>query len=306
MYIPVFLNYIHILQYMLNNYLLLYHMFDTMNHTFYMLLVLLDLDTFVLHIHDMIRIPRSGALMRFLHLGNISVDIFLFLSAVGLSYSIEKNSLKEFYKNRFLRLWVPFLIICVPYYMWRDSVTGITLERVQCFFLDITAVNFWLKQKVPFWYISVATAMYLFYPLLYRLYRKNKNYIPLIGVICVITEIILMENGIFTHAEKALSRIPIILVGIYMSDIIKKNCEITKKQLVFHSVLFTVSLITYLILDPIVYVMYKRFIYAFMTVPMLVLIAYGMEKIKAYKLAIKISGYWLLTTKTIKINSSHL
>ena len=236
------------------------------------------------HIHDMIRIPKSGALMRFLHLGNISVDIFLLLSAVGLSYSIEKNSLKEFYKNRFLRLWVPFLIICVPYYIWRDSVTGITLERVQCFLLDITAVNFWLKQKVPFWYVSVATAMYLFYPLLYWLYRKNKNYIPLIGVIFVITEIILMENGIFTHAEKALSRIPIILVGIYLSDIIKENREITKKQLVFHTVLFTVSLVTYLILDPIVYVMYKRFIYAFMTVSMLVLIAYAMEKIKAYKL----------------------
>lgn len=244
------------------------------------------------HIHDMIRIPKSGALMRFLHLGNISVDIFIFLSAVGLSFSIEKNSLKDFYKNRFLRLWVPFLIICVPYYMWRDSVTGITLERIQCFFLDVTAVNFWLKQKVPFWYVSLATAMYLFYPLLYQLYRKNKKYILITGIVCVLAEIILMENGIFTHAEKALSRIPIILIGIYMSDIIKENREITKKHLVFSAVLFVLSLITYLILDPIVYVMYKRFIYAFMTVPMLVLIAYLMEQIKELKVQEKIYKFF--------------
>lgn len=236
------------------------------------------------HIHDMLRVPGEGFIARFLHLGNISVDIFIFLSAVGLSFSIEKNSLKEFYKNRFLRLWVPFFIICVPYYMWRDSVTGITLERIQCFLLDITALNFWLKQKVPFWYVSLATAMYLFYPLLYKIYRKNKNYLVLFGFFCVIAEIVLMENGIFTHAEKALSRIPIILIGIYISDIIKENREITKKQLAYSAVIFVLSLILYLILDPIVYVMYKRFIYAFMTVPMLVLIAYLMEKIKGFRI----------------------
>lgn len=235
------------------------------------------------HIHDMLRVPESGALMRFLHLGNIGVDIFLFLSAVGLSYSIEKNSLKEFYKNRILRLWIPFLIICVPYYMWRDSVTGITLERVQCFLLDISAINFWLKEKVPFWYVSLATVLYALYPLFYKLYRKNKNYIPIIIAVFVIAEVLLMENGIFTHTEKALSRVPIFLIGIWLSDVIKENREITKKHLVISAVIFTVSLVVYLIIDPIVYVMYKRFVYAVMTVPMLILLAYAMEKINEMK-----------------------
>ncbi len=236
------------------------------------------------HIHDMIRVPHSGFLARFLHLGNISVDIFVFLSAVGLSYSIENNSLKEFYKNRFLRLWVPFLIICVPYYMWRDSVTGITLERVWCFILDITATNFWLKAKVPFWYVSLATAMYIFYPLLYKLYRKDKRYLVLLGIICVAIEIILVQGGIYTYSEKALSRIPIILIGIYMSDIIKEKREIKRKGLLLNALIFAVSLAVYIVLDPIVHVMYKRFIYAFMTVPMIVLLAYAMEKLKAIKI----------------------
>ena len=33
--------------------------------------------------------------------GNIGVDIFLFLSGIGLYFSLSKNNLKQYYKNRF-------------------------------------------------------------------------------------------------------------------------------------------------------------------------------------------------------------
>lgn len=236
------------------------------------------------HIRDMVKIPKFNFFSGVLFLGSMGVDIFLFLSAVGLSYSIEKNSLKDFYKNRFLRLWVPFLIICVPYYMWRDSVTGITPERIQCFFLDITAVNFWLKPKVPFWYVSLATAMYLVYPLLYKLYKKNKYLIPVIGVVCVLTEIVLMHNSVFEHAEKGISRIPIILIGIWFSDIVKENREIPKKHILYCALTVAACVCLYALVALRVHIMYKRFIYAIMTVPLIVVIAYVMERFSTWRI----------------------
>ena len=35
---------------------------------------------------------------------SLSVDIFLFLSAFGLCFSLKKNSIKKFYYNRFKRI----------------------------------------------------------------------------------------------------------------------------------------------------------------------------------------------------------
>ena len=236
------------------------------------------------HIRAMVGAPKDGLLRGFLSLGNIGVDVFMFLSAVGLSYSIEKNSLKEFYKNRFLRLWVPFLIICVPYYMWRDSATGITLERIHCFILDTTAINFWIKAKVPFWYVSLATAMYLFYPLLYKIYRRDKRYLFLLGTACVALEIFLVESGIYTYSEKALSRIPIILIGIYMSDIVKENREIKNWQVLLSAIVFAGMLCIQYFLPRNLNIMYDRFIYGIITVPMIILIAWAMEKLRKIKL----------------------
>ena len=40
--------------------------------------------------------------------GNIGVDIFLFLSGIGMIYSLTKNyKIKEFYKKRIVRILLP-------------------------------------------------------------------------------------------------------------------------------------------------------------------------------------------------------
>lgn len=244
------------------------------------------------HMYQMTAMPKNSLARWFLRGGNMGVDIFLVLSAIGLGYSVEKNSLRDFYKNRFLRLWVPFLIICVPYYMWRDSVTGITLERIRCFLLDITAVNFWLKEKVPFWYVSLATLLYALYPFIYRLYKKNKNYMIFAAALSAAAEILLIENGILTHAERGLSRIPVFLVGIYVSDYVKEDREIGKRGVGISSAIFLAALAFYTAIYGKVNIMYTRFIYAVMTVPFLIVLSYAAEKIKDTKAYEKIMRFF--------------
>ena len=45
--------------------------------------------------------------------GYVGVDIFMFLSAIGLFYSLENNSIIVFYKHRIKRLLFPVLIISI-------------------------------------------------------------------------------------------------------------------------------------------------------------------------------------------------
>ena len=55
--------------------------------------------------------------------GQFGVDIFFFLSTYGLSYSINRNSLKTFYSNRLRRIipvYLFFLIICVGLFITTD------------------------------------------------------------------------------------------------------------------------------------------------------------------------------------------
>lgn len=46
-------------------------------------------------------------------IGFCGVDIFLFLSGLGLTFSIKKHSTKDFYYNRIKRILLPFLIISI-------------------------------------------------------------------------------------------------------------------------------------------------------------------------------------------------
>ena len=103
--------------------------------------------------------------------GNIGVDIFLFLSAIGLSNSILYNSKKIFYKHRFNRVVLPYLLIAIPYFIWydvcfiKDGIIQLTL--------NITTLNYWLKGDHPTWYVSFIIIMYLVYPCLYLCDKKQ-------------------------------------------------------------------------------------------------------------------------------------
>ena len=56
---------------------------------------------------------------KIMSLGQICVIIFFLLSGMGLFYSLEKSkNILQWYKKRFLRLFVPYLILTVPYYVW--------------------------------------------------------------------------------------------------------------------------------------------------------------------------------------------
>jgi peptidoglycan/LPS O-acetylase OafA/YrhL len=157
----------------------------------------------------------SILLSMFLYRGNIGVDIFLFLSAIGLSKSIQNNSTATFYKHRFHRVGVPYLLIAIPYFIWLDLF--LRKDGVLQLLLNITTLNYWLTGNHPTWYIAFIIVMYLLFPLLYR-WDKKTNHVStvVIIIVSVVSEYIMSKTGffLFKTSERALSRVPVFLIGL--------------------------------------------------------------------------------------------
>lgn len=113
----------------------------------------------------------------FHNFGHWGVDLFLFLSGMGLVNSLKRNSLKVYYQRRFFRL-APACIICgtIKYIAFLLIGAPIALgERLE--------IGWWSVFSLDLWFIYTIIIYYAISPLLYKL-LCHKNYaFTLLGVI---------------------------------------------------------------------------------------------------------------------------
>lgn len=92
---------------------------------------------------------------------------FLFLSGFGLFYSLTRNGdVRHYFHRRFLRLWVPYLVLAIPFYLYMDVVRqgdGVT------FVLDATTLTNVISHNNGMWYIAFSAILYAVFPFAYRL-----------------------------------------------------------------------------------------------------------------------------------------
>lgn len=74
-------------------------------------------------------VKMPSILSKIVNNGQIGVDIFLLLSGIGIAYSLSNTnifdsgkSLKEWYIKRVLRIYKPFTILSVCYYIYKFSL----------------------------------------------------------------------------------------------------------------------------------------------------------------------------------------
>ena len=151
------------------------------------------------------------------------VDIFLILSGYGLYYSFKKNNnVKEFYKKRFIKILIPYIIFCLPAiiirYIFMESGN---LIHVFSNFLFITIFT---KGQTWFWYILLILICYAVFPQIYNFIEKPKkdidksmNFIMLI-TFTILLNVILATNDltIFKNINILTLRIPIFILGVYI------------------------------------------------------------------------------------------
>jgi len=216
-------------------------------------------------------------------MGNIGVDLFLFLSAVGLYFSFSKDSnIKNFYKKRLIRILPSILIVGTIYYAYRQV-------GLLTYLKNITFISFFTSGVRDLWYFALIVILYLLFPILYKIIDK-KGLRGLIGLLLVVVGLaILMFNftpGLYKNIEIAVTRIPVFLIGLYLGEKIKNKREIPEISIILFFLLFIICNVV-LFNVSFKYYMCVRYIYCILGISIVFIISYLHSKVK-YELTDKV------------------
>ena len=113
-----------------------------------------------------VALPRSDAFYGLRRMGNIGVDMFLFLSGVGLWFSWTRHpNVRRFFRRRLWRVYPAWFVVACAYYIPDYALHGYHSSSIIDLIGDITINwDFWLRAELTFWYIPATMMLYLFAP----------------------------------------------------------------------------------------------------------------------------------------------
>ena len=202
--------------------------------------------------------------------GNIGVDIFLLLSAIGLYFSYSKNSNnKEFYKKRVLRIIPSLLIVATIYYLYLGNGFWELIKNV-------TLLSFYINGKRDFWYFALIIVLYVIYPVLHKII-DSKDFKGLIALLLITigSTMLIMYTlpGLYKNIEIAITRIPVFLIGIYIGKYVKEKKEIPLYTMILFLVLLFVCNY-YMYTNPFKNYICIRYLYCLLSISLIFLISF--------------------------------
>lgn len=157
--------------------------------------------------------------------GNLGVEIFLLCSGICLYFSYyRKPEMLLFLKKRFMRLFLPVIVISGPYWVWKLLIK----EQVYATFISkLTMLDFWISGDQQMWFVSLILVCYILYPYIYAFLFQNsyKNiWIRLVILLAIVMIPTLAMAGAypetFAKIEIALSRIPVFIIGCFLGKFV--------------------------------------------------------------------------------------
>lgn len=109
-----------------------------------------------------------------LSIGNIGVDCFLFLSGMGLWYSLSKfksGGGKNWYINRYKKLFIPYLLTKLTMDLILFSMGKLKESEIMDYLWGLSSLRFYVSHDT-FWFIAALIPLYLFAPTYFLLLRK--------------------------------------------------------------------------------------------------------------------------------------
>lgn len=143
--------------------------------------------------------------------GYLGVDIFIFLSAYGLCYSYEKRSLREFYAQRFRRLFPMYLVFVVALVLAFASLSP--YSQVVTAALQITGLSSFFGLELE-WYIPALIVIYALFPLIFRglerLYSRGIWWVLALVALLVVVEPLLSKVIFYLFVI----RLPLVVIAV--------------------------------------------------------------------------------------------
>ena len=206
-----------------------------------------------------VNLPRSDAFYGLRRMGNVGVDIFFFLSGIGLWYSwIKRQEWVRFYRNRLVRIYPAWLIVAGYFYISRFNPArpsyalpfGGTGNGAVDSWIDLAGDvlfnwDFWLHDELTFWYVPATMMLYLFAPPYMELIRRHPIYrwlvvLPLMW--CIIVQYVVPIHNAVGHIEIFWSRVPIFFLGINVAESVRQKRVIDQQAWWLTALFFVVSL----------------------------------------------------------------
>lgn len=165
-------------------------------------------------------------------MGFLGVDVFLFLSALGLSLSLSrrKQSLRGFYLRRVVRVLPTYWLAVGGYGLILRAVGRTRLKTV---LWNLSTLYYWFHVPDTFnWYVPALLALYLLTPLLYRAVER-----------CPVREVLPFGMWCFAlpfstwlgfqglgYINDFIYRLPIFWLGLLVGWYLAQGRALTKKR----------------------------------------------------------------------------
>ena len=201
-------------------------------------------------------VPRQDAFYGVCRMGNIGVDIFLFLSGIGLWYSWTREPSGtqpflrrwlSFYWRRLRRVYPAWLLVASAFYIPRFMAHDSHSPAEWADLIGDVLVNwdFWLNDELTFWYIPATMMLYIFAPPYMALIRRLPAYRWLVVAAfmwCIVMQYVTPIHNAVGHIEIFWSRVPIFFLGINIAAGVKADTTLHRHTLWLVILLFGMSL----------------------------------------------------------------
>lgn len=227
---------------------------------------------FVILFH--VGLPRWDPFFGLRRVGNIGVDIFLFLSGVGLWFAwMKDNDWKRFFLRRYIRIYPAWLIIACLYYIPRFNAGGGLAAWIDL--IGDIAINwdFWQRDELTFWYIPAIMMLYLFAPAYMELIRRHPVYrwTPVAMIMwCILVHWVTPIQQAVGHLEIFWSRVPIFFIGINMGEMVRRKHAIDGAGIWMVGIIFTMGLAASIFLEQVRHGEFPLFIERMLYIPLTV------------------------------------
>ncbi len=212
---------------------------------------------FVILFH--VGLPRDDTFFGLRRIGNIGVDIFLFLSGMGLWFSwTKKPSLSHFFSRRFLRIYPAWFIIACLYYipdfLCPDFVghSGHSTNIIDLIGNITINWNFWINDELTFWYIPAIMALYLVSPFYMNLIIRHPIYhwLPVAMIMwCILVQYVTPIHETLGHLEIFWSRVPIYFLGINIAAAVQRKEKMDGASIWMILIMFVMALASSIFLE---------------------------------------------------------
>lgn len=228
--------------------------------------------------------------MAFFSLGHGGVDIFFFLSGMGLTYTyydklVDKRKIIEYIKKRITKILPTYLLVIIITCLAHSRSLNDILWEISC-------VGFWIGKPYYDWYIPSLLILYLLFPLyVYCSHRKGIIKTTLLFIILgLLLTCVLIASWKGTPIL-FFSRIPIFFIGNLIGYLLSHRLEVINIKKKYYVLIILTSIIIffgelYLTMHLDAVFLRKSSLhhlpFALIIPGMLLLISYVFEKIKSF------------------------